>query len=104
MAEYRLALERIRGERPEDARLIPREFLRLFAHDSVPDPDPDNYPRQADIRAVFDLVHEQVLQEVQSLDESELDQPVLKTHALVKTKLWALLWCAQHEMLHAGQI
>jgi hypothetical protein len=25
-------------------------------------------------------------------------------HPLVKTKLWALLWCAQHESVHAGQI
>jgi hypothetical protein len=33
-----------------------------------------------------------------------LDKPVLKPHPLVKTKLWALLWCAQHEAVHAGQI
>jgi uncharacterized damage-inducible protein DinB len=33
-----------------------------------------------------------------------VDQPVLKPHPLVKTNLWALLWCAQHEAVHAGQI
>ncbi len=30
MAEYRLALERIRGPQPQDAGLISEEFLRLF--------------------------------------------------------------------------
>src|SRR5215471_11039927 len=33
MAEYRLALERIRGRRPEDESLIPDEFLRHFARE-----------------------------------------------------------------------
>jgi uncharacterized damage-inducible protein DinB len=33
-----------------------------------------------------------------------LDEPVLTPHSLVKTKFEALLWCAQHEGVHAGQI
>ena len=103
-AQYRMALERIRGPRPQDSDLISAEFLRLFGRDSVPDPDPAKYPTPAEIRAVFDRVHEQALRELQGLDESELDRPVLKPHPLVKTKLWALLWCAQHEAVHAGQI
>ena len=103
-AQYRMALERIRGPQPQDADLISEEFLCLFGRDSVPDPDPAKYPGQAEIRAAFDRVHEQVLRELRGLDESELDQPVLKPHPLVKTKLWALLWCAQHEAVHAGQI
>jgi hypothetical protein len=103
-AEYRMALERIRGQRPNDTDLISEDFLRLFGRDSLPDPDPAKYPSQAEILAVFNRVHEQVLRELRSLDESELDKPVLKPHPLVKTKLWALLWCAQHEAVHAGQI
>jgi uncharacterized damage-inducible protein DinB len=54
--------------------------------------------------ADFDRVHQQTLAELQGLTESELDKTVLKPHPLVKTKLWALLWCAQHEAVHAGQI
>jgi hypothetical protein len=103
-AQYRLALERIRGPQPQDANLISEEFLRLFGRDSAPDPDPAKYPTPAEIRAVFDRVHEQVLGELRDLDESELDQPVQKPHRLVKTKLGSLLWCAQHEAVHAGQI
>src|SRR5262249_17341384 len=101
MGQYRLTLERIRGPQQQDADLISEEFLRLFGRESVPEADPGKYPGQADIRAVFDRVHQQALREIRDLDESELDQPVLKPHPIAKTKLWSLLWCAQHEMLHA---
>jgi hypothetical protein len=104
MAEYRLALERIRGSRPEDAELISEDFLRLFGRDSAPQADQAAYPSPAEIRAVFDRVHKQTLGEIKTLAESELDQPVLKAHSRVKTKLWSLIWCAQHEGVHAGQI
>src|SRR6516165_4139830 len=63
-AEYRMALERIRGPQPQDADLIAEEFLRLFGRDSVPNADPAHYPGRAEIRAVFDRVHEQTLSEL----------------------------------------
>lgn len=103
-AEYRLALWRIRGPQPQDEALFSQEFVRLFGAKSVPDADPAQYPAPADIRAVLDKVHEQVLRELPGLDEAELDQPVPHPHPFAKTKLRALLWCAHHEMLHAGQI
>jgi hypothetical protein len=103
-AEYRLALWRIRGQRPEDARLFSEESARLFGAGSVPDADPSRYPEQKEIRAVLDRVHEVVLGELRVLDEAELDQPVLHPHTFAKTKLQALSWCSQHEMLHAGQV
>lgn len=104
MAEFRLGLERVRGEKPGDADLISESFLQLFGRESVPRADSQTYPSPSEIRTVFDRVHQQVLQELPHLDDRELDQPILKPHLLVKTKLWSLLWCAQHELLHAGQI
>jgi hypothetical protein len=104
MGQYRLCLERIRGVRPEDDDLISKEFLALFLRDSVPEADACKYPNQADIRSVFDGVYQQSLKELAGLDDTELDKPVLTSHSLIKTKLWSLLWCAQHEMVHAGQI
>jgi hypothetical protein len=103
MAQYRMALERIRGKLPEDTDLISDEFLTLFGKESVPQ-DPTEYPSLAEIQAVFDRVHQQVLKELPTLTDTDLDTSVLKPHSLVKTKLWALLWCAQHEGVHAGQI
>ncbi len=104
IAEYWLALVRIRGQRPGDEAFIPKAFQAPFERQSVPTFDPTRYPSQAEIRTVLDRVHEQTLRELKGLDESELDQPILKPHPLAKTKLWALLWCAQHEAVHAGQI
>ena len=101
-SEYRLALWRIRGERPGDAELFSPDFKRLFGADSGPQAD-TTYP-PAELRAVLDRVHEQVLRELPGLDEAELDQPVPHPHPFATTKLRALLWCAHDEMLHAGQI
>jgi hypothetical protein len=103
-AEYRLALWRIRGPQPQDEGLLTPEFLRLFGANSVPDADPAKYPPPAEVRAMLDRVHEQVLRELPGLDDGELDQPAPHPHPFAKTKLLALLWCAHHEMLHAGQI
>jgi hypothetical protein len=101
-SEYRLALWRIRGERPEDTALFSPDFTRLFGAKSVPQADSRYAP--ADLRAVLDRVHQQVLQELPGLDDAELDQPVPHPHAFATTRLKALLWCGHHEMLHAGQI
>jgi DinB superfamily len=103
-AEYRLALWRIRGEQSQDSDLISEAHRSLFGYESVPDSDPAKYPSPADLRALFDRVHEQVLREVRGLDEDELDQPVPHPHHFAKTKLLAVVWCAHHVMLHAGQI
>jgi hypothetical protein len=103
-AEYRLALWRIRDFRPEDAELISEEHRRLFGYGSAPDPDSARYPPPAEIRAVFDRVHEQTLRELQGLNDADLDQAVPHPHPFARTKLQALQWCALHEMLHAGQI
>jgi hypothetical protein len=104
VAEYRLTLDRIRGPQPQDAGLIPDEYLCLFGPESVPNADPATYPSAAQIRSTFDRVHEHVLRELRLLREEEADHAVLKPHPFAKTKLQALFWCARHEMLHAGQI
>jgi hypothetical protein len=103
-AEYRMALWRIRGPKPEDGALFTQEFVRLFGANSVPDPDSSKYPTPSEIRATLDRVHQQALQELAGLKEAELDQPVPQPHKFANTKLNALLWCAHHEMVHAGQI
>jgi uncharacterized damage-inducible protein DinB len=104
MAQYRLVLERTRGQRPGDAELISDDFLARFGRDSVPDPSAARYPAVADLRGVFDRVHEQVLRELGELREEELDAPPVKPHSLCATKRACLFWCAQHEMVHTGQI
>jgi hypothetical protein len=103
-AEYKLTLERFRGVRLNDAALISTEFLTRFARGTVPDPDPVRYPPPDEIRATFDRVHMQALHELKDVPDVELDQPPLLPHPLCPTKHGVLVWCNQHEMLHAGQI
>jgi hypothetical protein len=104
MAEYRLALERVRGKRPDDEQILPALFLERFGKGSSPTGDPAAYPPIETIRAVFDAVHRRVQAEVASLDDAVLQEPSAAAHTLFTTKLGALLWCAEHEMVHAGQI
>ncbi len=104
MAEYRLVLVRIRGSRPGDEQLISNDFLSLFGKSSVPSNDPGDYPGPDEIRATLDRVHVAALNLVRELPVDELDKPIQEPHPIAKTKLDALIWCGQHEMLHAGQI
>src|SRR5438876_11297762 len=50
MAEYRLALERIRGRKPEDTKLIPDDFVRRFQRQSIPSADPAENPTPSELR------------------------------------------------------
>lgn len=103
MAEYRLVLERVRGIRSSDEEIVPASFIQLFLRESVPR-ERSQYPEGAEIRRLFERVHEQVLLELPGVPESEWDMPVLTPHAFVKTKLEAVMWCGQHQLVHAGQI
>jgi uncharacterized damage-inducible protein DinB len=105
VAEYGLALKRIRGETGDDADLISPSFRKLFGKGSVPTSDPSDYPSQDEIRAVLDAVHKQALSEAGSMSAETMNEPVDgPEHPMFKTKLEALRWCAQHEWIHVGQI
>lgn len=104
MAQYRLCLDRIRGERPDDERLISAEFLQRVGRDSVPSVERTNHPSVAELREVLSRVHEAALGECARLTDAELAAVPTKPHRLFDTKLDSLLWCARHEMVHAGQI
>jgi len=104
MAEYGLALFRIRGRQTVDKELMPSRFRKQFSKGSAPDPNPDNNPSPPEIREVFNRVHAQVLEELPTLTDEQLSEPIDAPHAVTATKLGALFFCSHHEMLHAGQI
>lgn len=105
IACYRLCLERLRGRLDGDEKLIDVErYLKLFGREVRPTADPTLYPSAADLRATFDRVHERVLAELAQVDPTTLELPVLRPHDLCKTRGECVIWCAHHEMLHAGQI
>src|SRR5262245_42665520 len=83
-AEYRMSPWRIRGQQPQDDAFFPPDFVRIFGANSTPSADAAVYPAPSEIRSVMDRVHEHALQELASLNEAELDQPVLHFHPLAK--------------------
>jgi hypothetical protein len=104
LAEYFLTLDRIRGRKPEDADLVSDQFRALFTRTSEPHSDQSKYPKPAEIRAVLDRVHQQALKELPDVPDDVLDQPVDRPHRVFTTKLGALTWFPQHELIHTGQI
>jgi DinB superfamily len=104
MAEYGLCLFRQRGRQEVDAELMSSSFRKQFSRGSVPETDASKYPPAAEIRAVFQRVHAQVLKEAAGFTAEQLNEPVDMPYATEATKLGALLFCSHHEMIHAGQL
>lgn len=104
IAEFGLALVRVRGKREEDSQVIPPTYAALFGKGSTPLSNPAGYPAPEEIRAVLNRVHQRVLSEARGYSDQLLDEPAQPPHPAFQTRFGALEWCAAHEMLHAGQI
>jgi hypothetical protein len=104
VAQYGLGLFRLRGRQPIDTELMPSTFRKKFSKGTTPAPGPDNNPSPVEIRGIFDSVYQQVLKELPEYADADLDTPVDPPHAVFDTKMGAIYFCSQHEMLHAGQI
>lgn len=104
-AEYRLILERVRGQRPADTSLLPPDYTRLFGRGSIPQADPRQNPSPQQLREVLDRVHQQAMHELKSFTPEQLQEPISEPpHPMFSDKGGAINWCAMHEMVHAGQI
>jgi hypothetical protein len=87
LAQYRLALTRIRGPKPSDAELIGEVFQLRFERLSMPLFDPASYPSAPLIRATFDQIHEQVLREIATLADARIvDDESRGIHAKVSNE------------------
>jgi hypothetical protein len=104
VAEYGLCLRRVRGRTAEDESLISEAFIDAFKLGSKPVAGEKNNPPLEEIQRVFDAVHQQALTELPLVDDAELDNPTDPPHGRFKTKLGAIDFCSQHELVHAGQI
>ncbi len=104
VSQYNLCLRRVRGRTAADETLIPDRFIEVFKLGSTPDPAPANNPTLAEIRRVFDAVEQQVVTELATRNDAGLEVPVEQPHPVFKTKLEAVEYAPQHELVHAGQI
>lgn len=101
-AEYRLCLVRLRPRTPADEALISDRFLTAFGRESSPDTATDLTAEE--ILAVFDRVHTQVMTELPTYPDTDLDLPPLLPHPLFTTRIAGLRYAPLHEMIHCGQI
>jgi hypothetical protein len=105
VAEYRLSLRRVRGDLASDESLIPGSFIEAFGYGSNPCAEPARNPSVSELINMFDRIHEHVITYLSNCDDAMLEEAAIgAAHPQFSTKGGSLLWCAQHEMLHAGQI
>ncbi len=102
--QYLLVVFRLRGKKDEDSRIISKDFLRRFGKGSRPEPQSAVELTPAELRQVLDGVHQMTREVLETVRPEELDERVREPFAAYDTKLGSLLFCAHHEMLHAGQI
>lgn len=104
MAQYAVCLMRVRDAQPGDRDIMSRAFRKQFSKGTTPVEQSDSPFSPAEIRNTFDAVHAQVMKEVPTFDEAELTKELAAPHEMFATKIAALHFSADHEMLHAGQI
>ena len=105
MAEARLIVERVGGRKVVEEGILPAEFLTLFMRNTVPDALADKHPPPAEIRRVFDQVHEVALQTLRTTREDDLETFVHGSpHRFCRTKADYARWVSHHEFTHSGQI
>lgn len=104
MAQYGLCLFRQRGRADVDRELLPRGFVQKYGKGSTPDPNAENNLSPPEIRGILERVSQQAAEEMGGFSEAQLSEPIDMPYAVYPTKLGALVFCADHEMLHAGQI
>ena len=104
MAQYGLVLFRQRGRKLEDTELMSSSFRKKFSRGTTPNADPEFYPGIDEILDVFERVYNQSMEELASYPVDQLQDPVDDPYAAYPNKLGCLIFCAHHEMLHAGQL
>ncbi|MEO0530533.1 MAG: DinB family protein [Planctomycetota bacterium] len=103
-AQYFLCLKRLRGRTEEDCEMIPTAFLKRYKQGSTPKGGAENNESIDVILSTLAAVHERALVELAERTDAELDVPSSPPHPIFTTKLGAIEWCSQHEMMHNGQI
>ena len=103
-AQYFLCMKRVRDRVESDEGLISTKFLKRYKRESKPDPLPENNETIDELLRVFHGVFDQSLGVLADHTDASLDVPTSPPHPIFSTKLGAVNWCPQHEMMHAGQI
>lgn len=104
MAEYGLCLYRVRGRVSEDTELMPGTFRKGFMRGSTVEVDPAKYPSPKEILGTLARVRAQVEKEAPTFTQELLSASTEMPYSVYPTRFGGMLFCPQHEMIHAGQI
>lgn len=104
VGQYSLCLRRVRGRTAADEKFVSDAFLTAFGIGSAPAADPKAMPPLEEIQRTFDAVFEKCLAELATHSDAELDVPLEQPHPIFQTRLMAVEFASQHELVHAGQI
>lgn len=103
-SQYGLCLFRLRGRTEADEALIPQAFWDNFKVGSKPVAGAENNPPIETILSVFDNVYAQVLTELATKTDDEVNVPLSQPHPAFSTVIGAIEYSPMHEMIHVGQI
>jgi len=103
MSQYGLTLFRIRGRTTEDRALLTGKYRKLFLKGTEPSADRESHPQPTEILETLDQILQQTLKEMPSY-AGLLDELTEAPHSSFATKFGSLIFAADHEMLHSGQI
>ena len=103
-SQYSLCLLRVRGRQESDDAIIPQDFFENFRIGSTPQAGKENNPPLTEILKIFAGVQAQVLSELADKTDEELNVPLESPHPAFDTRLGAIEYSPQHELVHAGQI
>ena len=105
MSQYGLTLFRQRGrDLSVDKELMSSKFRKLFMRGTSPLCDREKHPLRQEILDVLGRVTDQMRKEIVTFQDEDMDEPLEPPHAAYATRYGALVFAADHEMLHAGQI
>lgn len=104
MAEYGLCLYRVRGRVSEDTDLMPGTFRKAFMRGSSVDSDSGKYPASKEILDTLSRVRAQVEKESPTFTQEMLSASSEMPYSVFPNRFGGMLFCPQHEMIHAGQI
>jgi hypothetical protein len=102
-AQYGLAIRCVRGK-PEAGEVLPSSYPTLFGRGTKVQADPTAYPDPSEILRIFHHVHDCVPREIGGFTDQQLSEPAIHQAPMWQTKFDALIFAAEHEFIHAGQI
>ena len=105
LAASQVALVHMRCFGKKFSDVVGESIIPTFGRGSTPVADKSKYPPPAEIRSMFDGIHEDAIGLISAMKDAELDEAVSgDPHPFFKTKGGAIGMTAMHETFHAGQI